>query len=96
MTAAEYKFWRAQCNKFSDVLSVTNWPQTMDSVPNSILVIADDAFFYYVGVFSNIRALAKSEINYVFFPIYKIVFMQICGKFYMKEQGHTCTIHILG
>jgi len=87
MTAAESKFWGTQCNKLAS---------DTDSVQNSILAIADDAFFYYVSVFWNIGALAKSEINYVFFLIYKLVFMQICGKLYMKEQGHTCTIHILG
>jgi hypothetical protein len=68
----------------------------MGSVQHTILLIADDAFFYYVSVFWHIGALARSEINYVFFPIYKIVFMQICDKFYMKEQGCTCIIHILG
>jgi len=61
----------------------------MDSVQHSILVIADDTFFYYVRVFCHIGALARSDINYVFFPIYKIVSVQICGKFYKKERRPT-------
>jgi hypothetical protein len=71
------------------VFIVSNAPQGIGSMQHTVLVIADDAFFYYVSVFWHIGALARSDINYVFFTRHKIVFMQICGKFYMKELGHT-------